>query len=164
MARINIHSIDENTGTRTLLGWFDPDAAETFTEAKAWNGDIHLGVISGGQLGYQALHRTKGGAWVMESNFRREFNGPHTHEFITPEQAHDWLIRSEINDEAAERFFGEVEEERSPGRPEVGPAFKIRFEQDLLDWTDAQAKAAGVSRAELIRQYVKAARAATSKP
>lgn len=43
---------------------------------------------------------------------------------------------------------------RSPGRPEVGPAFSLRFPQDLIDKVDAAAMNDCISRAELIRRIV----------
>lgn len=44
----------------------------------------------------------------------------------------------------------------SPGRPEIGPAFSLRFPADLLAAVDAAARTDGISRAELIRRVVSA--------
>lgn len=46
--------------------------------------------------------------------------------------------------------------QKGPGRPEVGPAFSVRFPQELLDAVDEQAKAHGVSRAQMLRVYAEA--------
>lgn len=45
----------------------------------------------------------------------------------------------------------------SPGRPEVGRPINIRLGDELLDKVDRQARAAGITRAELIRRVVAAA-------
>lgn len=51
---------------------------------------------------------------------------------------------------------------RTVGRPEIGPAFSLRFPQDLLALIDAQAAAIGDSRAALIRRYTQRAATATA--
>jgi hypothetical protein len=42
--------------------------------------------------------------------------------------------------------------DRPVGRPEIGPAFSLRFPPDLLAEVDAAAEADGLSRAECIRR------------
>lgn len=155
MARINVYTTDED-GTRHLDGWFELNETEEFKEAKRWNGNNHVGVISGGQVGFQKLHRTKGGRWVLEFDFRNEFNGSHLWAYLPDAGAKEWLIESECNDDALEKYFGEVEEEKGPGRPEIGPAFSLRFPQELIDAVDEQAKSMKISRAQLIRMYTEA--------
>lgn len=156
MSRINIYRTDEFTGEQALEGWFDMDSAIRFDQDTEWDGNNMIGVITRSQWVDEYLFRTKGGRWVLNHNARRHYNGPDTYKFITDEQARDWLIRSQCNDKAIEEYFGPVEEERGPGRPEVGPAVNMRFPQDLLDRIDAAAKTDGISRAEKIRRLVAA--------
>ena len=44
------------------------------------------------------------------------------------------------------------------GRPEVGPNINVRLPQDLLEWVDQRADAAGKTRAEAIRDCLSTAR------
>lgn len=55
------------------------------------------------------------------------------------------------SDEFILRFFGPVEDERGPGRPEIGPAFSVRFPPELLDAVDQAAQTTGRSRAQWLR-------------
>jgi len=108
---------------------------------------------TGSQWVDEYLYRTKGGRWVRNHDAHRQMGGPDTYEFYDDEQARDWLLRSECNDEAVARFFGEVEEERGPGRPEVGGAVHVRLGA-LLANVDAYAEAEQCPRAEAIRRLV----------
>lgn len=156
MARINIYGTDYTTGETARLGWFDPATAEEFREGTRWDGHNHIRVCSGGQVGFEVLYRTKRGRWVLNRDFRNEFNGGDTYRFLSDDEARDWLIRSEINDAAVERFFGELEPERGPGRPPVGTQVKVRVPDETLAALDARAEADGITRAALIRRLVEA--------
>jgi hypothetical protein len=156
MTRINVYLYDEFTSERTLEGWFDPDSAIRYDQGKRWNGNNNVGVITGSRWVDEYLYRTPGGRWVLNQDAHRENNGPDIYGFIPDDEAHDWLMRSEVNDEAVEQWFGAIEDERGPGRPEVGPAFSLRFPADLTDRVDAAAKAKGIKRAALIRELVEA--------
>jgi hypothetical protein len=152
MARINIYSRDEFDGS-TRLGWYDPDSCvESIDENKEWDGNNHRGVISGGQVGYEMLYRTRGGRWVRYYNFRNEFNGPEFSEFLDPEQAQDWLLRNG-SDEIAEKYFGEIEDERGPGRPSIGDPTKIRLSDEQRDKLGRIARD-GESLAATIRRLI----------
>lgn len=154
MARTNVYRYDERDG-KTLDGWFDPSSAERFEENRRWNGSNHIGVMSGGQAGYEELYHTKGGRWVRHYDFTSEYNGPECYEFLTSDAARDWLIKNQ-SDDAVKRFFGELEEERGPGRPEVGPATNVRLGDALTVRLDA-ARQPGESRAAAIRRLLEAA-------
>jgi hypothetical protein len=155
MTRVNVYRHDETDG-RILDGWFDPDKAELIKEGSRWDGNNNVGVLSDipRGVGGEYLYRTAGGRWIRHLNARNYFNGPMTYEFITDEQAREWLVRAEQDDDVIEQYFGEVEEEHGPGRPEVGGRITTRFGDDLLARVDALANERGRSRADTIRFLV----------
>jgi hypothetical protein len=145
MDRVNVY----DTETRELVGWFDIDAAEKFREDTEWDGNNHISKATGSQFDHQTLYRTKGGRWVL--NRWSQWQGSReTYEFISDDEAREWLI-AQNEDVAVERYFGELEDERGPGRPEIGPAIQVRLPEDLLAQIDAKAEDDGVSRAEMVR-------------
>lgn len=162
MPRVNIYDQDD-MGTVTLIGWFnDATCTETVDESTYWDGENHRGVVSGLQVGYEALLRTAKGRWVRHYDARNEFNGPEIYEFLTDEQARTWLMKS--NDAASEKvltqYFGEPEEESGPskgGRPRVGEPISVAYPEDLLERIDAAAQKAGIKRAAWLRQAAEAA-------
>jgi hypothetical protein len=161
MARTNVYrqpTEDDYTSDPhpVLLGWFDDSSAERIEESTYWDGNNRRGVVSGLQCGYEELYRTKGGRWVRHYNARSEFNGPEFYEFLTDEQAQEWLLK-DGDDDAVRKYFGEIEEERGPGRPEIGPAFSVRFPADLLARVDQLAGACGLTRAAWLRQVAEVA-------
>ena len=163
MARTNVYEISEH-GERTLAGWFDPMKCESFTESHRWVGNNNIGVISGAPISFvdETLYRTPGGRWVRNSDRTRYHNGADHYEFLTDDEARDWLLRSEDNDEAIERYFGEQAAESGPaptGRPSMGdaPPITVKVPAELLALIDAAADAATIARAELIRRACEAA-------
>jgi predicted AlkP superfamily pyrophosphatase or phosphodiesterase len=153
--RINIVGTDE-FGNKAL-GWFDLDAAIRYAQGTEWDGHNTIGVITKSNFIDESLYRTKGGRWVRNRDATRYNSGPDAYEFLTDEEARDWLICSECNDDAIKQYFGELEEERDlGGRPEVGPAFSLRFPTELLTRVDAAAKVKGIGRAQAIRDAVEA--------
>ena len=172
MTRINIYEKIDYDGDwlrrgepQTLLGHFDPDKAERFEEGTRWDGNNTVGVITGSQWTDEYLYHTRGGKWVLNHDAHRDHNGPDTYTFITGEQAHDWLLRSECNDEAVKRFFGPVpeEEDRRPGRPAIGDPINVRLGTELLASVDHYAGKAGVNRAEAVRRLTQDAVTRTSE-
>jgi hypothetical protein len=151
MDRIKITETDEY-GEVTGVAWFDRDAAEQFKEGTEWDGNNHRGVISGLQIGGECLYRTKGGRWVRYYDASSEFNGPEFYEFITDDAARVWLLRAD-EDAAVEKYFGELEDEKGPGRPEVGPATNVRLGEELTAKVDG-ARRDGESRAAAIRRLL----------
>lgn len=153
MNRINVYRYDEFDG-RTLEGWFNEDSATRYGEDTDWNGNNHISVNTGSQWHHEELYRTTKGRWVLGKYSNYQGTLP-SYEFVSDERAREWLIHNH-HDSAVKEHFGEVEEERGPGRPEIGPAVNMRFPQELLDRIDAAAKTDGVSRAEKIRRLVAA--------
>jgi len=159
MSRINIYKSYtdyeyEGTGEPVLLGWFDPAKAEVFEQDKRWDGNNMVGVITGSEWIDEYLYRTKGGRWVRNHDAHRYCNGPDTYEFLTDEQAKDWLLRSECNDDAVERFFGVIEEERGPGRPKVGEQVCFTVPAEDLTAIDEIAAYITSSRSAVLRDAV----------
>jgi hypothetical protein len=164
MTRINVYASDDpNTEPyeieKQLLGHFDRDKATYFPGETYWDGDNHACVHLRDYSRFQNLYRTAGGRWVIEqtSRWQREQT---KHWFITDEQAREWLIVNEADEETLERYFGEQPDEEGPnlgGRPEVGPKIEVRLPQDILDQLDARAQAEGVKRAEMVRRLLAAA-------
>lgn len=159
MTRINITETDED-GAR-LVGWFDPAKSELFTQGEEWDGNNNVGVITRSQWIDQYLYRTRAGRWVLNTDATRYHNGADSYRYITDDEAQEWLIRSEVNDEALARYFGELPDEppapAKPGRPAVGDQIKIAMPADMLAAIDADATAQGVSRSEWIRRACAAA-------
>ena len=151
MNRIKITETDE-FGEIVNVNWFDADRAEQFDEPTRWDGNNHKGVISGLQAGYEVLYRTAGGRWVRYYNASNEFNGPEFHEFITDDAARNWLLRAD-KDDVVEKYFGEIEDEKGPGRPEVGPPTNLRLGAELTAKVDV-ARREGESRAAAIRRLL----------
>lgn len=155
MSRINVYR-DED-GEKILDGWFDTSTAEQIDEDTYWDGNNHRSVHTSDAFDHQCLYRTKGGRWVLCRSSQWQ-NVADSYEFVTDEQAKTWLLKNS-SDDIAEKYFGELEPERGPGRPAIGDAFSLRFPDDLLAWCDAEAKARGLSRAALIRTIVEERRA-----
>lgn len=159
MTRVNVYSYFENEYDgqgSALAGWFDPAKAECFDQGKDWDGSNMVGVLTGSQWVDEYLYRTAGGRWVRNLDSTRYMNGPDRYEFLTDEQAKDWLLRSGNHDDAIERYFGDLEDEKGPGRPGIGGAVHVRL-GDSVTAIDAWAEQDGVSRAEWIRRAVEEA-------
>lgn len=123
-----------------------------WTKADRWSDkDPVSGNGSGGTGRGEAVMRTAGGRWVLESwtNWQGERN---TYRWITPEQAQEWLL---LNGEhrAVGQYFGDQpgEEDRRAGRPGIGGAVHVRL-GDLLPAVDEFAVRAGLNRAAAVRR------------
>lgn len=145
--RVNVFDFEGN-----LIGWFDRAKAEEFKEATRWDGSNHISIATGSQWDHEVLYRTAGGRWVLRfwSQYEKR---PESYRFISDMKAREWLLLNQ-EDEAAEKYFGEIEGERGPGRPEIGPAVLIRLPEELLAEVDSRAEAEEVSRAEIVRRLL----------
>lgn len=152
MLRINVYEKirEEDYGyvTPKLAGWFDWHKAARWSDAD-YNGDGSGGVGRG-----QAVILTSGGKWVLE-RWSRWQNESDRYEYITADEARDWLLRNN-EDAAVAECFGEIaeEEDRRPGRPEIGGRISTAIGDELLANVDAYAKAREVTRAEAIRSLL----------
>ncbi|MGH3693226.1 MAG: hypothetical protein ACRDRX_04370 [Pseudonocardiaceae bacterium] len=156
MARVNIAERTEDRlegPTITLVGWFDPDKARWFTEEADWDGSNNVSVATGVYSEHQMLYRTKGGRWVLHCWSQWQGTMP-SYEFVSDERAREWLLLCG-HDTAVAEHFGAAEEERGPGRPEVGNVVNVRL-GDLKEAVDTYAAERDVSRAEAVRRLVAA--------
>lgn len=150
MARVNVYS-DEGS---ILDGWFDPDRALLIKEDTRWNGNNSVSVHTADQFGHEGLYRTAGGRWVLNRWSQWQGAGE-TYEFVDDQRAKTWLLVNGSDDVIAEHF-GEVEEERGPGRPAIGEPVLVRLGDELLAKIDAVAAGRGKSRAATIRDLLAA--------
>jgi hypothetical protein len=152
MQRVSVTEANSDGQVR-LIGWFDYDKAEAFAEATYWDGSRQASVnTSHWSQGTQMLLRTAQGRWVLVSQC-----GGHQDAFcyLSDDQAREWLIRNN-RDNDVQRFFDRTEEERGPGRPEIGEAINVRLGDERLACIDAFAHERGLSRAAALRDLVDA--------
>lgn len=170
MARINVFEYadaeDRAYGVEDKnVGWFYPESATRYAEDTRWDGNNNVSVNPVGPFGHQALYRTAGGRWVL--NTWSQYQGvAERYEFVTDERARQWLILNN-EDDAIVQWFGPLEEESGPskgGRPAIGPEISVAYPRDLLDRIDAAAKETGVSRSEWIRRAAESALQAAVSP
>lgn len=156
MTRINvtgrIGTDDYGNPATGLIGWFDLDKAVTYEEATDWDGQNRVSVNPGcAPYGHQRLHRTAGERWVLNS-WSQWQGSPDIFEFISDDRVREWLLLNG-HDKAVAEHFGPVEDERGPGRPEVGARVGVRL-GEMLPAVDAYADGHGISRAEAIRRLI----------
>ncbi len=139
------------------VGWFRPDRATRYEERTRWDGNNHASLAAGHWADHEELYRTAQGRWVL--HWWSQWQGiQDTWRYIGEGEAESWLIRCEYDDEEVAAATGRrPEEERGPGRPEIGPAFSVRMPSDLTRRLDDEATRRGLSRAGLIRELVEAA-------
>ena len=149
MSRMNVYAEPgEYDFTQSeLAGWFDPSKADH------WDDSDYNGNGSGGTGRGTGLWRTAQGRWVSETWSRWQDEPSHACTFTTPEQAREWLLRND-EDEAAAKYFGEVEEERGPGRPSIGEQVCFTIPADDLAEIDAIAGRDGLARSAALRNAV----------
>jgi hypothetical protein len=131
------------------VGHFDWD------KASRWSDRDYNGNGSGGAGAGAAVMRTSGGKWAIEhwTLWQGQRNRYH---WITPEEAHAWLLRNGEN-EAVEKHFGDQPEEIDlGGRPAIGAPVHVRL-GDQAGKVDAYAAKHGLSRAEAVRRIVESA-------
>ncbi|MER6605958.1 ribbon-helix-helix domain-containing protein [Streptomyces sp. NPDC000927] len=158
MSRINVYTQpthEYDPDGPQLAGWFNSKSADVYDEETEWDGRNEISVNQLGEFGHQALYRTKGGRWVLNTWSQRQGSADR-YEFITDAIAKDWLLRNN-QDEAFKKWFGELTEESGPnlgGRTAIGTKVEARLPDDTLEKLDLHAKSEGVSRAKMIRILV----------
>ncbi|MFF2751144.1 CopG family transcriptional regulator [Kitasatospora sp. NPDC058048] len=157
MARVDVHDYyDPKVDEPPVVSQFDPDAAERFTENTRWDNrlDRQVGVNAGGVDGYhQALYRTAGGKWVLQS-WCEDAEDRARYQFVDDTQARTWLRHNEEED-AIRQFFGE---RAKGGRPKIGERKRpteVKLPDSLLAAVDQQASDAGLTRAEMLRRLIR---------
>ena len=163
MQRINVYEhrdnwedVDQETyeAGSQLLGWFDYDKVQKFREDTEWDGSNHISVATGSQWDHEMLLRTAQGRWVLMTYSNRQgvMDG---YRFVKDAEAREWLLRNNGDDEV-QQFFGEIEEERGPGRPKVGGQVCFTVPAEDLAIIDNLAKQNGKGRSEVLRNAVAA--------
>lgn len=98
---------------------------------------------------------TKQGQWLYGhiTNWQGQMS---RYERITPDEVREWFIRGGSDyDEDVAKHFGELEEERGPGRPTEGTRIDVRVPAYLLAQVDERGEREGhSSRAETIRKVL----------
>jgi hypothetical protein len=148
--RITVY--DDAAARRTMVGWFDTDRAVQFRP------DPDCCLDCAAPDSGQWLYRTSLGRWVL----CREVTGggQPCYRFLSPTQAREWLIRHGRAEAAAmfaSRRRAPAARSRRPGRPEVGGPVVVRLGADLLTDLDNYAGARNLSRANAIRDLIRAA-------
>ena len=120
MSRINV--TDPETGG--LAGWFDGENAKRYPEATRWDGCNNVSVVTGNPYNHQALMRTAQGRWVR--NTWSAWQGAYeTHEFITPEEARDWLLLNEYSTQTIAAVTAVAVPDESGPSPQPDPVFQV---------------------------------------
>jgi hypothetical protein len=152
MQRVNVFKDDEIEG-RILDGHFDLDKATAFEDAMEWDGNNNRGRNSGDPHRAQELLRTAGGRWALRRSSAWQSEQT-TYEFLDDAAAKQWLEIAEQYD-AVERYFGEIEDERGPGRPSIdGEPISFKPGAALLARIDEYAKDHYMTRADAMRSLL----------
>lgn len=133
-----------------LAGWFDLDKATKFHEDTEWDGSNHISVATGSQWDHEMLIRTAQGRWVLNTYSNRQ-GVMETYRFISDNDAREWLLRND-GDREVRQYFGEIEEERGPGRPSIGEQVCFTVPADVLAELDAQVERENSTRSALLRR------------
>jgi hypothetical protein len=140
-----------------LDGWFLPEECEAIVERGVISDEEFAAARRKGPVRgvIETLYRTPQEHWVLRHGWRDSAGGiPDSYEFLTDDQALEWLTRQDYEDHV-ERFFGTLPTERGPGRPEISGRVQVRL-GDLLERVDAYASQGGISRAHAIRRLISA--------
>ena len=103
MARIVIMGTDETTGETWREGWFDPDKADQIDSGTRWDGSNVVSCATGSQWIDETLYRTPAGRWVLNTDRSRYHNGADSYRFVTAEEAQQWAIAAEVDEEIIDR-------------------------------------------------------------
>lgn len=91
--------------------WFDSEKADKYEEKTYWDGSNHISKATGSQWNHEAIYITKGGVFVL--NIWSQYQGSREiYETITKEQAAEWFIKNEYEDDAIPDIFSKEIAER----------------------------------------------------
>lgn len=83
-----------------------------------------------------------------------EISGPDTWTFVDAGDALDWMVRAGIPEEELKGAFPDVEDERGPGRPQIGRPRKVTLSDEMWAALQEQAQRHGTTPSDLIRQAI----------
>ena len=124
MTRIIIKTYDDGIARR--VGWFDTATAEYWDHPTATS----------------RLWLTPSGRWVYTQT-----DGCH---YLTTDEAREALVSWGLSHVAV----GRIDNAPTVGRPEIGPEVKTHLPEAVIAELESMAKAAGISRAELLRRLI----------
>lgn len=107
MVRVALTENGRKTGR-----YFDAEKAECFKENTFWDGNNQISKVTGSQWNHESLYRTASGKWVL--NTYSQYQGSiETYEIITPEEAAQWFVKNEFEDnqipECLKAVIGDLE-------------------------------------------------------
>ncbi|MEU5163929.1 hypothetical protein AB0G74_30535 [Streptomyces sp. NPDC020875] len=155
MTRVNVYAYPATEYDETsprLVGWFNPDSAVEYKEDTV-DGERSVNPVP--EFSHQSLYHTAKGRWVLCT--WSQYQGTEArHEFVDEAAAKDWLLRN-AEDAAAEKWFGQLDEESGPnlgGRPPIGAKWEVRLDDETQRRVTAYA---GVRpRADVLRELITA--------
>lgn len=138
-----------------MVGWYDSDKSEGWSEGTRWDGDDTVSRATGSQYDHEELRRTAGGRWIVHSWSQWEGRGTRDRFLVDPE-ALDWLVKNRYPSEEIHQIVGvPPEEDRGPGRPAIGRQVTVTLPEDQLAAIDAMVPGEGMrSRADAIRALI----------
>lgn len=144
MARVAVTNEDG-----THAGHFD------WAKASRWSDRDVNGNGSGGAGRGEAVMLTAGGQWALEhwTIWQGQVN---TYQWITPDEAHAWLLRNRDTEAVDEHFGDQPDEVDLGGRPPIGKPVLVRL-GDQAGKVEAYAARHGLSRAEAVRRLLQSA-------
>ena len=151
MSRIHVVKRDDDDSGPRVVGWFDSEDAQVFTEATPPQTVSSWGFGSRTEVSRaaQKLLRTAEGRWVMGLEFGPPLGTEYR--FVAAAEASAWL--SENGYGQAMLDLVDDMPERGPGRPEIGGRVEVRL-GDLLNAVDEFARRERINRAEAVRRLV----------
>jgi hypothetical protein len=151
MSRIHVVKRNDDDSAPRVVGWFDSEDAQVFTEATSPQTVTSWGFGSRTEVSRaaQKLLRTAEGRWVMALEF-----GPPLgmeYRFVAEGEASAWLSENGYGQAALDLV--DDAPERGPGRPEIGGRVEVRL-GGLLAAVDEFARRKRINRAEAVRRLV----------
>lgn len=87
--------------------WFDFEKATSYKEKTWWNGKNHISKATGIEHYYECLYLTKSGLFILNSWSDYE-SSQDIYIVISKEEACEWLVKNEYNDEEIPEILLEV--------------------------------------------------------
>jgi hypothetical protein len=151
MSRIHVVKRNDDNSDPRIVGWFNSEDAQVFTEATPPQTVTSWGFGSRTEVSRaaQKLLWTAEGRWVMALEFGPPLGTEY--QFVAEAEASAWLSDNGYGQAALDLVDGSPE--RGPGRPEIGGRVEVRL-GGLLHGVDEFARRERINRAEAVRRLV----------